>query len=104
MGADNRVTEIEMVFFNDLIEQFKMDSHTKVISRSITMRHIPNIVHFHQSPAAKHFLIWLMFFLSKSDGNIVKEESDYIQECAETLKVNRSNFLFIKKYFIKGTF
>ena len=49
----------------------------------------------------RHFTIWMLFFFAKADGEITHQEVDYIEECAEKLLVNRTNYLFIKDKFIK---
>lgn len=101
MGVDGKVTRDELDFLNNLISSFGLDEKAKSITKTITNLHTPSVVHFHNRPAAKHFLIWLMFYMSKSDGNVSHQELAFIETCAETLKVNRSNFVFIKKFFNK---
>lgn len=104
IGIDGKVSRDELSFLNSLILNLNLDDKTKVITKSISNNHLPNITYFHNRPAAKHFLIWLMFYMSRSDGNMTHQELNYIEQSAEALKVNRSNFLFIKKYFIKEKF
>jgi uncharacterized tellurite resistance protein B-like protein len=99
MGADKKISENEMTFFNDIIIDMGLTFQTKSISRSFTVKHLPDIKHFGQIVALKHFAIWLMYFLAKSDGKICLEEIAYIEECAELLKVNRTNYLAIKSHF-----
>jgi transcriptional regulator with XRE-family HTH domain len=99
MGADKKISESEMIFFNDLTKDLSLDENVKSISRSFTNKHLPDLKHFGQNSALKHFTIWLMFFLAKSDGKICYEEVTYIDECAEILKVNRTNYLMIKDFF-----
>lgn len=103
MSVDNKITECEMNFFNSLINQLGIVGKQKSISRSMTLKHLPELKYFMQRNAAKHFLVWMMFYLAKSDGEITFDEIHSIEECAETLKLNRSNFLTIKKHFIKGS-
>lgn len=99
MGADKKISESEMIFFNDLTRDLSLDENMKAISRSFTTKHLPDLKHFGQNTALRHFTIWLMYFLAKSDGKICHEEVAYIEECAEILKVNRSNYLTIKGFF-----
>ncbi len=101
MGIDGKVSKDELSFLNSLIINLKLDDKTKVITKTISNHHLPNIAYFHHRPAAKHFMIWLMFYMSKSDGSITHQELEFIEQSAEALKVNRTNFLFIKKFFIK---
>lgn len=99
MGADKKITENEMIFYNNLLNDLGLEEHTRSISRSFTTRHSPNIQSFNQVAALKHFTIWLMFLMAKSDSKISPEELIYTEECAELLKINRSNFLSIKNHF-----
>ncbi len=101
MGADKKISDSEMFFFRTLVSQLGIDSQNRTISRALTVKYLPKPDTFMNRPVAKHFLLWLMFFLASSDGEIVEEELDYIKECAEVLKVNRSNYLLIKKNFVK---
>jgi uncharacterized tellurite resistance protein B-like protein len=50
----------------------------------------------------RHFVIWLLFFFAHADESLSHQEITYIEKCAECLKVNKSNFLYIKKKFVKG--
>lgn len=99
MGADNKISESELSFLNGLIAEMGLTDQGKSISRSITAKHTPDVKYFGHNSAVKHFMIWLLFFLAKSDGKMTHEEVAYIEECAEILKVNRSNYLSIKGYF-----
>lgn len=49
----------------------------------------------------KHYLIWLMFYFSYIDKKIHYKELEFIELIAQKIKVNRSNFLFIKRKFLK---
>ena len=101
MGIDGKISREELEFLNQMIELLDLEDKSKVISKTISHRHSPVASHFHGRPAAKHFLIWLLFFMAQSDGQLNHEELVFIEECAETLKINRSNFIYIKKFFVK---
>lgn len=103
MGADQKISPEEMTFYNGLIKHFGLEDKNRTISKSLTQRHSPDLSHFHHQPSAKHFLIWMMFFLAKSDGAIDPLELNYIKEIAETLKINRTNFVMMSKFFLKET-
>lgn len=101
MGIDYRVTEEELDFFTKLSVQFSMDDQSKVITKSLSMKYLPDISNFYQRPSLRHFVLWVLFFVAKSDGIIDKSEIDYIQECSEALKIHRSHFQAIKRYFVR---
>jgi transcriptional regulator with XRE-family HTH domain len=103
MAADEKVSEEELSFLKDLIRNLELDPQSKPITKAITHQHYPSLEAFKQSSGLKHFMIWLMFLLSKSDGRVSHEEIGYIDKCAELLKINRSNYITIKNYF-KGSF
>ena len=99
IGADQKITESEISFFNKLTNDFGLSKQVKLISRSMTKKHLPDIKYFDHNPALKHLMIWLMFFLVKKSGTINHVEIVFIDECAEELKINLSNYLKIKSYF-----
>lgn len=102
MGIDEKVTPEELAFFHSLITELGLDDKSRSISRTITQAFHPKDSNLPKSaPHLKHFLIWTMFFLAQSDGEIQTEEIRYIEECADQLKINRSNYLYIKKFFVK---
>jgi transcriptional regulator with XRE-family HTH domain len=103
IGVDQKITESELSFFNKLINDLGLGEQVKSISRSMTRKHLPDLKYFDHSPALKHFMIWLMFFLAKSSGKINHVELLFIDECAEALKINLSNYLKIKSYFQGGS-
>lgn len=49
----------------------------------------------------RHYMVWLMFFFAYADGEASKEEVLFIEKYASEIKMNRSNFLKVKKVFIK---
>ena len=101
MGVDNKITREELSFIHGLIDSFGLDEKAKAITKVANVRYAPELEVFHDRPEAKHFLLWLMFFTAQSDGKINYEETAYTEECAEILKVSRSSYLFIKKFFVK---
>jgi len=103
MAVDEKISEEELGFLKELIQGLGLEPHSKSITRSITVQHFPSTEAFRQNQGLKHFFLWLMFLLSKSDGKITFQETGFIEKCAEILKVNRTNFLSIRNYF-KGSF
>lgn len=106
MGTDGKVTQEELAFLNHLITSLGLDEKSRMITKSITQRYVPDYESpcFKNRPHTKHFLIWLMYFLAQSDEKIQPEEIQYIEECADKLRVSRSNYIYIKKFFVKDQF
>jgi transcriptional regulator with XRE-family HTH domain len=104
MGVDRKVTAEESQFLRELIRSFGLEESAKGIVKMNAVRYAPDADFFQGKPEAKHLLIWLLFLIAKSDNLINVEEVQYIEECAERLKVNRSNLLHIKKFFVKEKF
>lgn len=106
MGADGKISAEEQTFLYFLMSEMNLNDKTRSVSKAITHKHLPdeNSVLWKNAPHLKHFIIWLMYFLAQSDEDIRQEESQFIEECSEKLKVNRSNFLYIKSFFIKDKF
>jgi hypothetical protein len=106
VGADGKITNEEQTFFSSLLESMQLKDKSKVVARALTSKHFPVEGHafWKNAPHLKHFLIWMMFFLAKNDDDVTVDELDFIEECSTRLRVNRSNFLFIKKFFVKDKY
>lgn len=103
MAVDEKVSEEELSFLKDLIRSLELDPQSKPITKAITHQHFPVLEVYKHNSGLKHFTIWLMYLLSKSDGRVTHEEVSFIDKCAELLKINRTNYITIKNYF-KGSF
>lgn len=101
LGLDYKITEAELAFFTRLSVRFGFTEKSKIVTKSLSVKLLPDMAGFHHQPALRHFLIWVLFFVSKSEGVIGAEELEYIQECADALRVHRSHYLGIKKYFVR---
>lgn len=106
MGADGKIGPEELAFLNTLIVTFELDEKSRAITRSITQKYLvdPEAAYFKNRHHLKHFVVWLMYFLAQSDEKIQSEEIQYIEETADILRINRSNYLYIKKFFLKDGF
>ncbi len=104
IGVDDKVSKEEMDFLRRLIRHFGLEERSRAILKSATVRYRPNLAHFQQRAESRHFLLWLLFFIAKSDGTITAFEMEFIEECAESLRISRSSYLFIKKFFVKEKF
>ncbi|RYZ94325.1 MAG: XRE family transcriptional regulator [Proteobacteria bacterium] len=101
MGVDQRITPEENEFLRQIIRHLDCGDAAKGIIKYTSVRYRPEEEVFRGHPEQKHLLLWLLFLIAKSDGGVNADEILYIEECAEALKVNRSNYLFIKKFFVK---
>ncbi len=104
MGVDEKITREELEFLRRLTLHFGLEEKSKAIMKMASQRYLPHYASFEAGPGARHFLLWLLFFIAKSDGAITAPEFAFIEECADSLRINRSNFLFVKKFFVKEKF
>ena len=101
LGVDHKITEAELTFFTKLSVRFGFNENTKIVTKSLSIKLLPDVSGFHHQPGLRHFLVWVLFFVSKSEGVMGSEELEYIQECAEALRIHKSHYLGIKKYFVR---
>jgi uncharacterized tellurite resistance protein B-like protein/DNA-binding XRE family transcriptional regulator len=100
-AVDGRISKEEIDCIKGLINSFKMKTKYKEII-SVEENYFPlDLPKGLRSVEMRHFVVWILFFFSKADQDIRFEEVDYIEKCAELLKVNKSNYLFIKEKFVK---
>ncbi|MGB0453014.1 MAG: helix-turn-helix domain-containing protein [Bacteriovoracaceae bacterium] len=101
-SADGRISHEEIDCIRYLLKELKLQNKHKEISESLSEAFYPEMTQKNfERIEIRHFLIWLLFLFADSDGEINYEEVQYIEKCAESLKINKSNFLFIKKNFIE---
>lgn len=99
-GIDSKVTNEEIENVNFILKEINLESSFKNIKKYLKQPyHIQSSSI--KSTHLKHFVIWCLFIFAQTDGKIVESEYIYIDEVAEQLKVNRTNYLFIKSKFIK---
>lgn len=101
MGVDEKITDQELHFLRRLIAHFGFDAKAKSILKSAATKVLPSSGLVDQKVEIRHFILWLLFFIAKSDGEINNKELDFIELCAETMRINRSNFLYVQKFFVK---
>ncbi len=104
MGSDGKVGIEEQRFLQDLIETLNQTEKSRPILKGLTFKHELPHDFLHGKPHLKHFLIWALYFLAASDGKVVFQEESFIDECAEKLRLNKSNYLFIKRFFVKESY
>ena len=101
-SSDGKVTEEEIECIKYLLFSFGLQSKYKNIAGEITNDYLPETISAEmQQIEMRHFIIWILFFFAHADRKLCYQEVTYIEKCAEFLKVNKSNFIFIKNKFIK---
>jgi len=99
-SSDGKITEDEIKCIKLLLFSFNMQSEYKDLSESISNEYLPGSIPVEMSKVEmRHFVIWILFFFANADKKLCHKEMEYIEKCAESLKVNRSNFIFIKNKF-----
>lgn len=101
-GCDGKVSDEEIRTIKYILSNFNMMKSYKEIST-----YAGADVHFAEIPKAissieiRHFLLWLLFLFANTDGKITEDELKFIEARAEELKINKSNYLFIRGQFVK---
>lgn len=99
MGCDGKVTQEELLFLKTLGSSIGLKRNFPGVTQAITDLHYPKQELYQGNMALKHFLVWIMYFMASMDRKVTLEEQQYIEKCAETLRLSRANFLFIKRSF-----
>jgi transcriptional regulator with XRE-family HTH domain len=102
-GIDSKVTNEEVESLDFILGELGMVGSFKAIKKHLKEPYLVKDSKI-QRVELKHFLIWCLYIFAESDGEIANEEDTYIEKVAESLKVNRTNFLFIRDKFIKEIF
>jgi ribosome-binding protein aMBF1 (putative translation factor) len=102
-GIDLKVTNEEVESLNLIFSELGLESSLKNIKKYLKEPYYVRDSSI-KTNELKHFLVWCLFIFAESDGEIAEEESLYIEQVAESLKINRTNFLFIKSKFIEEEF
>ncbi|MCK5883695.1 MAG: helix-turn-helix transcriptional regulator [Bacteriovoracaceae bacterium] len=104
IGVDGKILSTELNFVNFIITIMGDSKRVRALKKHIhspySMVDLSDILK--KNLHLRHFIIWIMFFLAKSDRELCLEESEYIEKVAEELRVLKSSFIFIKNMFIKG--
>ena len=101
-ASDKKITEDEIECVDYLMISLGFEKKLKAIKPFLADDYNfdkENLLH--GKPHLKHFIIWILFIFAESDDCIRIEEINFIESLAELLLINRDNFLFIKKKFIK---
>ena len=99
--CDAKIKDEEVESIQELLRSFSMTKKYKDIVRQNNQDALEIDRKLFKSIGLRHFVIWILFLFSMANGSVSFEESAFIEKLAEKLKVNRSNFLFIKGKFLK---
>ncbi len=100
-GRDRRFTQEESLCIRSLLRLFRLSGRYDELSKFAANKYLP--VHFHpvfESKAAVHFAIWLLFIFATCDHELSYQEIKYIEDVAENLRMNKSNYKAIKCKFL----
>ncbi len=100
-SSDGKVSDSEIDCIRYILSAFEIENKYKEVSVGISEVYYPSSEKILTEIELRHFIIWILFFFAYADKKLTFEEIEYIEKCAESLKINRSNFLFIKEKFIK---
>ncbi len=100
IGIDAKILPSEISLRDSLLNHFDCAKEISKIKIYLEEPYFPDQLHESLYPLpAKHFLLWLLFFLAYFDKEVDFREEKYLEKCAEKLKVTKSNFSFIKDFF-----
>ena len=105
IAADGKVLNSELDFVSSLSKNFIGDKFSvlasKDLSRSLSQIYLPSMMNpvLKKNIHLRHFIIWVMFFLAKSDSELNFQEIQYIEKVAEHFKILKDNYLFILNKF-----
>jgi len=101
-GSDGKILNNEIECIRSLLSSFSLKQQYKEISSNdkIDLLDIISNKSF-EKLEIKHFVIWVLFLFSSSIRKVNNDEVKFIENIAEKIRMNRSNFIFIKDKFVK---
>jgi len=100
IGIDGKVLPSEVSLRNSMLEHFDCMNKLKKAAQYIDHPYYPEqLVKSLYPLPAKHFIIWILFFLAHFDRSVDYRELEYIEKVAENIKVTKSNFDYISQFF-----
>lgn len=101
-SSDGKISDSEIECIRLLLGAYNLTSKYKEISVISSTHYIPSArSKTLERIEMRHFVVWVLFFFAHADLSLSHQELTYIEECAEALKMNRSNFVLIRKNFVK---
>jgi transcriptional regulator with XRE-family HTH domain len=102
-GRDRKFSQEESMSIRMLLRMFRLSGRYDELSRYAASAYLPKTRHpVFASPAAVHFAVWLLFIFATCDHEVTYQESQYIEDVAQNLRMNKSNFKTIKRKFLGG--
>lgn len=100
-STDGKISNDEVECIRVLLDAFGLaNKYREIVSESNSLYLSESSPRAMERIEIRHFTIWVLFFFAYSDHNVCYEEVEYIEKIAERLRVNKSNFLFIKEKFV----
>lgn len=103
IGVDGKILQSELTFVSSIIHflnlKLESDHFKDYLTEPISYDSLPSVLL--KNLHLRHFIIWVLFFLAKSDGEVTTEELVFIEDTSEKFKILKSSFLLIKDLFIK---
>ena len=100
--SDGKVDTTELDCIKNLLAEYKLSQKYQQVKNSkLEVWLEKEKSSYFKNIEIKHFVVWLLFLFAMSDGEIVEDEHKCIEAIAEKIKVNKSNFVNIKKQFTK---
>lgn len=103
IGIDDKVMNSELNFVNSIGVLLSVKIQPRKFQEYLVAPYNPESLSrvLKENLVLRHFIVWMMFFLAKSDGEISFTEKKYIEQIAENLKILKSNYILINKNFEK---
>lgn len=101
-SADGKISDTEIRTIKYILTHFQMAKAYKEVSKTQESYSLKNLPHYMEAIEVRHFLVWLQFLFASVNPVISAEELQFIESRAEELRVNKSNFLTIRRHFVKG--
>ncbi|SMF43750.1 TerB family tellurite resistance protein [Pseudobacteriovorax antillogorgiicola] len=99
IAADRKIHQVERDAADILLRHAPIvvdDRERKSLLKAFSNRYLGgSIDRKFPRPALKHFLIWVMFVIAVSDGELNYQETEYIKQVAIHIKLDEQSFRYI---------
>ena len=100
-GRDRKFTHEESLCIRSLLKLFRLSGKYEELSKLALREYLPATRHkVFENKAAVHFAIWLLFIFATCDDELTFQELKYIEDVAQNLHMNKSNYKMIKRKFL----
>lgn len=101
-SLDKKLSDIEVECIKYILGVFGLSKKYKIIvdqsGHFFDNSEIPKVM---KKLEVRHFAVWLLFYFLQANKKSGYKEVAFVEKCAEKLKINKSNFLFIKRHFVR---